>query len=185
MRKANVILCIGILVLFLVHGILGGFQVIGVTAGGNDFLKGLTWVLLALVGVHGVIGTKYTVDTLRALKKSGKSYFKENRLFWARRISGFAVMLFVVIHAVIFLGKGSGENYRLNYFGTLQLISQILMVISVAVHVICNIKPLFISLGSKGIRAYLCDILFILSVVMLFCGVAMVIYYLRWNVFWR
>lgn len=93
-------------------------------------------------------------------------------------------MLFVFCHIAIFLG-GSGEVYRLTVFEGGQLATQILLVLSVVVHVLTNIKPLLISFGIKGFRVYVKDVLFILAIVMLFGGIAMVVYYLRWNVLWR
>lgn len=186
MRKVNAILAFSILVLFVVHGIFGGFQVMGVLPGGNTFLTVLAWIMMGLIAVHLCLSLKLTGDTLHALKMAGKSYFRENHLFWARRISGLAVLLFVIFHIMIFLGQGSGTSYRLSYFGTLQLVSQILLVASVAVHVLCNIRPLFIAFGAgrKG-GSYLKDILLILAIILLFTGAALIIYYLRWNVFWR
>ena len=80
------------------------------------------------------------------------------------------------------MGK-NGEVFRLNYFGTVQLISQILLVISIAVHVLSNIKPLLIAMGVRGFRDIFIDVLYIFSIMLLFAGAGFVIYYLRWNVF--
>ena len=112
----------------------------------------------------------------------GKSrpYFRENLAFWTRRISGFAMLLFVLIHVIIFLGKND-EVYRLTYFGALELISQLLMVLAIVVHVLTNIRPLMISAGSWNLREYLVDVLFILSVVLLLSAAALVVYFIRWN----
>lgn len=185
MRKVNAVLTIGILVLFVVHGIFGGFQVMGILPGGNQLLTRLSWLMMGLIAVHMVISIRLTADTLHALKMSGKSYFRQNQLFWARRISGFAVFVFVLFHIIIFLGKGSGAAYRLSYFGDLQLASQILLVVSTAIHVLCNIRPLFIACGAGKLRDYLKDVLLVLAVILLFTGIAFLLYYLRWNVFWR
>lgn len=185
MRKINAILAVSILVLFVMHGIFGGFQVMGVLPGGNTFLTVLAWIMMVLLFAHMAVSIRLTADTMHALKMARKSYFRQNQLFWARRISGFAVILFVIFHIIIFLGKGSGTAYRLVYFGNLQLAGQILLVVSVAVHVLCNIRPLFISCGAGSARNYLKDIVLIVGIILLFTGAAMIIYYLRWNVFWR
>lgn len=182
MRRVNAIVSMGILVLFLIHGILGGFQLAGILPGGSAFLEILAWVMTALIGVHTVIGVKLTADTLRACKRAGTSYFKENRMFWLRRFSGMAVMVFLMLHIVIFLGS-RGEVYRLNLFAGMQLISQLLLVLSVAVHVLTNIKPLMLALGAKGYRDFLTDILTVLSVILLLTGLAFIAYYIRWNTF--
>ncbi len=182
MRKQNAVLSMVILALFLFHAIVGAFQLTGLIPGGMRIMKIAAWVLAVLIAVHFVIGSKLTADTLKAQKKAGTAYLKENRLFWTRRVSGFAIMIFIVFHILIFLGSNDGA-YRLNLFEGAQLISQILLVISAAVHVVTNIKPLMIALGAKSYRVFLTDVLFVLSVLLLFMGFAFVVYYLRWNVF--
>ncbi|MBP3206062.1 MAG: pilus assembly protein PilX [Lachnospiraceae bacterium] len=184
MRKANAVISMAVVVLLLIHAVVGGFQLMGVLHGGNRILTVLAWVMTGLIVLHIVIGIKLTVDTLYAIRKAGISYGRENRIFWARRISGFAIMLFAFCHVSIFLGI-SGDVFRLTVFEGVQLATQILLVASIAVHVLTNIKPLLISFGIKGFRIYVKDVLFVLAIVMLFCGTAMVIYYLRWNVLWR
>lgn len=179
MRKWNAILSICIVILFVIHAVAGGFQLMGMLAGGNEILSFVTKVLVALIVIHTLIGVKLTWDSIAACKKSGVSYFKENRLFWARRISGFAVFAFMLIHILLFLGRNDGV-YRLNYFGSLQFSLQILMVVSLAVHIIANIKPVMISFGMRSLREYAVDILIVLSGILLFTGAAFVIYFLRW-----
>lgn len=182
MRKWNAVLSMGILALFLVHAVAGAFQLSGIIPGGSVIMEKIALVMVCLIFIHFVIGIKLTADTFTAIKKSGTSYFKENKLFWVRRISGFAVMLFVIFHIMIFLGTNNGA-YRLNLFEGIQLASQLLMVLSVAIHVITNIKPLMISLGTKSYKVFFTDIILVLSVLLVFMGVGFVIYYLRWNVF--
>ena len=184
MRKVNAVISMAVMVLLLVHAVAGGFQLMGMVAGGNRILSVLAWIMSGLILGHIIIGIKLTIDTVKAIRKSGISYGRENRIFWARRISGFAVMLFVFCHIAIFMGS-SGDVYRLTVFEGVQLATQILLVISLAVHVLTNIKPLLISFGIKGFRIYVKDVLFIIAIMMLFCGIAMVIYYLRWNVLWQ
>jgi hypothetical protein len=54
------------------------------------------------------------------------------------------------------------------------------MVISIAVHVITNVKPSLISLGIRSLREYAVDILLVMSLLLLIAGAAFVVYYLRW-----
>ena len=183
MRKWNALLCMSILVLFLIHGIAGGFQLTGILPGGNRFLSIAAYTMTVMVLVHAVLGIILTVQTLKAQKQAGVSYFRENTLFWLRRISGFAVMFLLLSHVLIFEGTKRGGVFRLHFFGRLQLLSQILMVLAVAVHVLTNIKPLMTALGIRKYRRFLLDLLLILSVLLLFAGVAFVIYYLRWQAF--
>lgn len=177
MRKWNAILSLAALVLLLLHGILGSFQLIGP----GSVFRWLPWIALVLVLLHGGLGVKYTIDSLRAWRKTGVGYFRENRLFWARRISGFSVLVFLFFHATAF-GTSSNGVYRLQWFTQAKLALQLLLAVSLAVHIITNIRPLMISLGVKGGKKWLGDILFILSVLLLFMAAAFVIYYLRWNV---
>lgn len=174
-----------ILVLFLIHGIAGGFQLMGIIPGGSNVLSVFAYILMGVITVHMVISLWLTGKSLSAMKRSGVSYGRENFLFWARRISGLAVMIFVFFHLAIFNVNSDGA-YRLTEFDTLKLLTQILMVISLLIHVLTNIKPLWIGLGLKpGFKEYLKDILFVLSIVLLFMGIAFVIYYIRWNIAWR
>jgi hypothetical protein len=89
-------------------------------------------------------------------------------------------MVFLIAHILIFRGSTQGGAYRLNLFAGPQLVSQILMVISIAVHVITNVKPSLISLGIRSLKDYAVDILVVLSILLLIAGAAFVVYYLRW-----
>lgn len=185
MRKIDAVLGALMLVLLLVHAVAGGFQAMGVYPGGGAVLSALAWLLLVLVALHLAIGIRLTVDTLRAIRRSGVSYGRLNVLFWVRRISGLALACFLILHLLVFLGEGKGTAYRLAFFGSLQFAGQIGMVASLAVHVLSNLRPLFLSLGVSRARAVLADLLLVLAVVLLFAGAAMLVYYLRWNVWWR
>ncbi|MBQ8922177.1 MAG: pilus assembly protein PilX [Oscillospiraceae bacterium] len=181
MRKWNAVLSMGILVLFLVHAVAGGFQLAGVIPGGNRILSIAAYLMTVLVLIHAVLGIILTVQTLKTQKRAGVSYFRENTLFWLRRISGFAVMFLLLAHVLIFEGTRRGGVFRLRFFGRVQLLSQILLVLAVAVHVLSNIRPLMTALGIRKYRRFLLDLLLILSVLLLFAGAAFVVYYIRWQ----
>ena len=176
MRRFNGILAMIILVLFLVHAVMGSFLMIGF---GDNALKFVAKITEGLIYIHLIIGVKYTVDTIRAQRKSGVSYFKENKLFWVRRISGLAIMIFLITHFSAF--KADGDFIRLAYFDIIKLTTQILLVASIAVHVISNVKPALITFGIKSLKDISVDILLVLSILLAFMGLAFVIYYLRWN----
>ena len=182
MRKANAILSAGIVVLLLVHMIAGGLQMAGFLPGGQQWLTVMAWVMLAMIAVHIFIGIKLTADTLRLQKKSGVSYPKENRLFWARRISGFALMAFVVCHLLIFMGTTKNGAFRLHLFAGAELTTQIMLVLSLAVHILSNLSPMLIGLGIRSFRTFLPDVLAVLSMLLLVAGMAFVVYFIRWNV---
>ena len=184
MRKANAIISALLLVLFLIHGIAGGFQLLGWLPGGLRVLTVLARAMVVLLVLHAAIGIKLTADAVRKGKKSGAFYARENRVYWTRRISGLALMVLIAVHVVVFLDS-RGEVYRLTAFGMPQLVGQILMVLCLLVHILINIRPLLISFGIGGFRIYIKDVLFVLSVVLLFGAAAFAVYYLRWNVLWR
>ena len=178
MRKWNAILTTAILILFLLHGIFGAFQLFGV---GPTALKGVAWAALALVTVHTAIGVKLTADSLRVWKRTGVGYFRQNKLFWARRVSGFAVMVLLAFHMAAFGYSNSGA-YRLRWFTDFKLATQLLLMVTLAIHILMNVRPMLISFGVRGFRRYVGDILFVLSVLLLFMAAAFVVDYLRWNV---
>jgi succinate dehydrogenase/fumarate reductase cytochrome b subunit len=184
MRKGNAAVSVAILIMFLIHAVAGSFQMIGLMPGGSALMEALTWIMIALVAVHMLIGIILTAQTVHIIKKSGVHYFKENALFWIRRMSGFALMLLVLLHLCLFVQTGEGI-FRLSDFDVPQLVGQVLMLLALALHLLCNIRPLAVSLGLVGGHGYGRDVLLILSIVLAFCALAFVVYYLRWNVWWR
>ena len=183
MRKFNSIITTAILLLFVIHIVWGVLVLFGISDGGNLVLSHLGYVLLVLVCIHMIIGIKLTADSIKASKRSGVSYFRENKLFWIRRISGFGLLLFLILHVWLFLPvRTSGGAYRLRYFGPVEYAFQILFVLTLLLHVLTNIKPLMLSLGVKSFASVMTDILFILSVILLIAGVGFTVYFIRWQV---
>ncbi len=176
MRRLNTVLVVGMLVTFLIHGIMGALQIAGADA---DAQKTIARVCLTFVAGHVIVTSVLTARTLRARRLSGAGYFRDNLLFWVRRISGFAVIIPLVMHLLIFRA-GNAEAYRLQAFTTGRLISQILLVAALALHVLSNVRPLLISLGIRGHRAFALDLMLVLSVLLLLFAAAFAIYYTRW-----
>ena len=179
MRKLNVIITACILVLFIIHGIFGALLLAGY---GSSALKSMAWTATLLTAIHIVISLKLTFDTLKIQNKTGVSYFRENRLFWARRISGFAVIVLLVFHMTAY-GYSAGGFYRLKVFDIIKLITQILFAAALGTHVISNAKPMLISFGVRSLKPRTEDILIVLSVLLFCMTAAIVIYYLKWNAF--
>ena len=182
MTRVNAITAVLVVVLFAIHAVAGGFQLMGVLPGGQMWLQVLVWVLLVAICVHVVIGCILTYRTVKALSCSGASYWGANKLFWTRRISGLALLILVIIHVVTFMGHGD-VAFRLNLFDTAQLVFALLLVACLAIHIIANIKPLGISLGSTVARKLSVDIIAIISILLLFGVAAFAIYFVRWSVF--
>ena len=146
----------------------------------NTIPEVLSRTALTLTGIHAVISSALTVKTLRIRKKAGAGYFKENLMFWARRISGFAIIIPLVMHVVIFTGTTNGEMYRLVVFDIGRLISQLLFAATLLLHLVINLNPLLMGMGVRQHKGLSGDLCFVLSVVLLLASVGFLIYYIRW-----
>ena len=181
MRRVNAFVTALLFLLFLVHLIRGGLILIGAVQGGNTLFTIITHSMLTLLMVHVLIGTVLTVQTVMTVRRSGTFYMKENRMFLIRRISGFALMFFMVSHVMIFSGSNVSGAYRLTLFDAPALISQILLVICLLIHLGCNIRPLGISLGIDGSDGKRTDAVIVLSILLLLGGIAFFVYYFMWS----
>lgn len=177
-RKCNAILTMVILALFIAHAVLGILNLMDVTV---IVTKYMAWVMVGLIGVHAVLSTILTVQSLVAAKRSGAPYFRKNRLFWARRLSGYLIVALIFFHVTAF---GHTENgvYRLTFFEPFQLVTQILLVATIALHVLTNVKPVLIALGIRRLKPRAGDILFFLTLLLIAAAVGFIIYFIRWNV---
>jgi len=186
MRKLNIFLVAGMMVTFIIHAITASGTLLGSNAVNN---KVIARASAGFAAAHMVVGTVLTIRTLKSLKSAARdgrkvSYFKENKLFWTRRISGFAIIIPLVMHLFIFTSpSGNTDAYRLNVFTTGRMISQILLVITLAVHIITNVKPVLITFGIKRLKPYSTDIILVISVLLLIFAVAFLVYYIRWRSF--
>ena len=177
MRRLNAFLSAAIILLFLDHAIIGSFQMLG---WGATVLKFLARAMLTLAVIHACIGIKLTIDSFRAMRQSGVSYPWENRMFWVRRISGFLLLGLLVFHSVA-LTDYSGTQVRLVPFDGFLLCVHLLMAAVLAVHVLSNMLPMFISFGAKHPRERASEFLVVFTVILVFTAAAFIIYYLRWN----
>ena len=175
MRKFNAILTVLIMILFLDHAIFGSLQLFG--ANNVMVMKVTSRICAVLIFIHAAIGIKLTIDSIRVWRAP---YFRENALFWARRISGAAIMVLIFFHMFAFSSTVNG-NLQLKPFTTAKTIMQILFVVSIALHVLTNIRPLFIAIGARSLKRFLPDILVILSIVLIISIAAFIIYYFRWQ----
>lgn len=166
------------MILFLDHAIFGSLQLFG--ANNVMVMKVTARICAMLIFIHAVIGIILTVESIRVWRKTGAPYFHENTLFWARRISGAAIMILMFFHMFAFSSTVNGV-LQLKPFTTAKTITQILFVVSIAVHVLTNIRPLFIALGARSWKRFLPDVLVALSIVLIIFIVAFIIYYVRWQ----
>ena len=170
----------GIMVLFLIHLIWGSFILIGFAPGGNQIFRIFAYLLMILVVIHTIIGVILTIKTVLITRRAGVSYKGENRLFYIRRISGFALLIFIGIHVWLLTGITTDTGFRMRLFDMAGLITQLLMVLSLGVHLLCNITPLRIALGIEDKRSFRTDILLVLAVLLFLAGIAFVVYLIRW-----
>ena len=177
MRKLNGIIAVVVLALFVLHGVLGALNLMNIAP---VIIKALSHTMLGLIGVHAVISIGLSVKAFAAATKTRAPYFRQNRLFWARRLSGALIMILVFFHMTAF-GYTSGGVFRLVPFDIFRLIVQLLFLLGVAVHIITNVKPVLITFGVRGLRPKAGDILFFVSAAMLFMAVGFIIYYIRWQ----
>ncbi len=181
MRRVNPIVTALIMLLFLVHMIWGGLLLAGIVKGGSRVFSVISMIMMILICLHVIISVKLTVDTIIASRKAGAFYFRENKLFLARRISGFALVFFIAVHVLIFNGSNEGGVYRLNPFGMAALISQILMVVCLVLHIVLNVRPLKIAFGFSDKRKESYDFAVVMAILLLIAAAAFLIYYLRWQ----
>jgi hypothetical protein len=140
----------------------------------------LAWILIGLVLAHGVIGVLLTAQSVQVWRQTGAPYWRRNALFWVRRLSGFAILVLLCLHVAAF-GYTADGVYRLKWFGTGKLISQLLLVASILIHVGTNCTPLRVALGSHSRRGKMGDFLLLVSLLLVFMAVGIIVYYVRWN----
>ena len=154
----------------------------GMIGGGSQQMTVLSYLLTGLVLAHVVIGFVLTGRTLKARRRAGRGYFKENRLFWIRRISGFALMLFIIVHMLQFMNISAGQGVRLQLFDGPALAGQLLLAVCLLVHLLSNITPLTLALGLSDRADTKTDVMIVLAVLLFLAGAGFIIYYLRWLV---
>ena len=132
------------------------------------------------VAAHTVLGLLLTAQTFRASRSGGKLYGKQNALFWARRTSGLAILLMLFFHIGVF-GRVQDGVYILFPFTTVRLLTQLLLVASVFVHLLLNLRPLLVSLGIVRDKEQRGDLYLILSILVLFAAGSIILYYIGWN----
>ena len=120
MRKWNTFLSVLMLLIFMIHGIMGSFMLVGV---GSSAGKVLAWIGVAILVVHTAIGILLTVRSLRTAKQAGQKYLKQNNIFWARRASGLAILILLFFHIGLF-GKVQNGTYILFPFTTVKMVTQ-------------------------------------------------------------
>lgn len=178
MRKWNNILTRIIILLFLLHGLMGSLLLLGFSTISCTYLS---WILFALVLLHGIIGMVSTVTAIKSGKKSGSWYFGQNIAFWTKRISGIAIMLLLIFHITAYTTTVNGQFF-LKEFTLVRLFSQLLFILAIFIHLAVSIKSMLIARGIIKFKERTIDWMLVLSVMMLFFTVAVISYYIQWQV---
>lgn len=177
MRRINTILSAAILMIFLVHGVMGSFMLLGI---GTNAGKILAWIGFGLILLHTALGVMLTVQAVRGGKESGRWYFRQNKEFWTRRFSGAAILILLFFHFGVY-GEMVDGSFGLIEFTTVKLVTQLLFIASIFIHIFVNIRPLLISWGILRHREKRWDLFLIASVFLLFFTGAVLFYYIGWK----
>ena len=178
MRKWNNILARVILVLFLLHALMGSLMLLGMS---NISWKPLSWLLLAAVIAHGVLGVLATVQAVKSGKVSGKWYLRQNAAYWTKRFSGLAILLLLFFHISAYTTTVGGAFFLKEFtFG--RMAAQLLLIFSIFIHLAVSVKSMLIARGIVKFKERTIDWMMILSLLMLFFAAAVVIYFIQWQV---
>ena len=178
MRKLNTILSVLLLFICLLHGLMGSFMLLGISSGAGKFLA---WIGVGILAAHTVLGLLLTAQTFRASRSGGKLYGKQNALFWARRHQGRSLLFAHALFHIGVFGRVQDGVYILFPFTTVRLLTQLLLVASVFVHLLLNLRPLLVSLGIVRDKEQRGDLYLILSILVLFAAGSIILYYIGWN----
>ena len=177
MRKTNMVFSISMILLLLVHSVIGVLTLTGAVAGGLVLSKIISLAFLTVFSVHVVLSTMLTARSVVYIKHSGASYFRENRMFWVRRISGLAILPFILQHFWMFSPEFTEEGILIvPGFDHLNLAVSVLLAVCVIIHAASNIRSLCISMGT-GISRILIIIVFVLFLAGLICISMSFVYY--------
>ena len=177
MRKWNHILARIIIVLFLLHALMGSLMLLGVSK--ISFLP-LSWLLFTAVIVHGIFGIMATLAAVRSGQAAGHWYPKQNAAFWTKRISGIAILLLLAFHVTAYTTSVDGRFF-LKEFTLCRMVSQIMFILAIFIHLAVSIKSMLIAKGTVKFKERTIDWMLVLSVMMLFFSVAVILYYIQWQ----
>ena len=178
MRKWNNILARVIIILFLLHALMGSLMLLGIS---NISFKPLSWLLFAAVAVHAILGILATVQAVKGGRKSGKWYLRQNAAYWTKRFSGFTILLLLCFHISAYTTTVGGAFF-LKEFTVGRMIAQLLLIISIFIHLAVSVKSMLIAKGVTKFKERTIDWMMVLSLLMLFFATAVIIYFIQWQI---
>lgn len=177
MRKWNNILARVILILFLLHAFMGSLMLLGVS---DLSVRPLSWLLLAAVAAHGVLGILSTIRAVKSGRHSGKWYLQQNAAYWTKRFSGLAILILLGFHITAYTTT-IGSHFYLKEFTFGRMAAQILLILSIFVHLAVSVKAMLIAKGVRQFKERTIDWMMVLSLLMLFFAVAVIFYFIQWQ----
>ena len=135
------------MLLFIDHITFGSLHYLGTKF---HIAKPFAMAMFMLVLLHAIVSIIITIKAELVGFKTKARYNSENRQFWLRRVSGVAILIFAVMH-VYLMQKNEKGIPRLAKMPKVFNLALPLLIISVSIHVIQNIKPLLISMGVRNI----------------------------------
>lgn len=177
MNRFNQWLVMLILPLLVIHGLLGCFALLGIT---SVTLWPLSYALLVVVVLHGIISLILTRDAVKIGLQTGRWYWKENARYWTVRLSGICIFILLGFHASAYTTEINGVFF-LQEFTFLRMLSQLLFVAAIAVHLLAAARPWLIKRGVLKFGERTWDCLVILGILTAFFTFSIVMYYIYWN----
>ena len=177
MKKFNSFLARFMLVLLALHGLMGAFTLLRLTASN---WKPLSYTLLAIVLLHGILGILLSKDAVREGMRIGRWYLKENASFWLIRLSGFVILLSVWFHITAYTTTVNGVFF-LREFTTLRFFSQIIFISAILIHLLCATKPWMIKRGLLKYEERTADYILVYSIFSVLFLFALISYFIYWN----
>lgn len=177
MRKFNALLARLMLLLFALHGLMGTFTLLRLTA---FHWKPLSYALLAVVLLHGAIGLALSKDALQEGLREGRWYLKENMSFWLIRVSGLVILLSLWFHITAYTITVNGVFF-LREFTALRLASQVIFISSIFIHLLCATKPWMMKRGVLKYEERAADYILVYSIFCVLFLLSLISYFIYWN----
>ena len=164
MRKINTILVLIIMLLLTDHIVFACMHLLGLNAG---VLKPLAMMMMLFTVLHAIVSLIVTIRAEKVGINTKARYSKENKEFWARRVSGMFILVLALLHGYIMFKNEKGVP-RIASMPKVLSFATPLLIIFILIHIMTNVKPLLISLGVKNIDKKERIIKLILTVFLLF-----------------
>ena len=118
------------------------------------------------------------MERVKTAKKTGRWFFKENAAFWTKRISGIAIVLLLGFHITAYTTSVNGKFF-LQEFTTGKMATQILLILSIFIHLMVSIKSMLIAKGMIKFKERTIDWMLVLSIMTIFFTIAVIAYYIQ------